>query len=66
MNTLVIKILFLSTRYKNHLKRDAFDGSVVNVSIQTLMFCFVLDKPPRYRVFCVPEAKHYIKQTNLF
>ena len=43
------------------MKCDVFDGSVVNGSRQPILFTFVLDKPPRYKVSCEPEAILYQK-----
>ena len=37
---------------KNHLKCNVFDGSVVNVSRQPILYSFLLKKPPGYKVFC--------------
>ena len=40
------KIINLGTIHENHLKCDIFVGSVVNGIRQTLLYCFVLSKPP--------------------
>ena len=52
------KILNLSTTNKNHLKCDIIDGSVVNGLRQPILYSFVLDKLPGYKVFCEPETIH--------
>ena len=54
-------ILNLNTKDKIHLKCDAIDGSVVNGIRQPILFSFVLDKPPGYKVFSEPETIHYKK-----
>ena len=51
-------ILNLNTLDKIHLKCDAIDGSVVNGIRQPILFNFVLDKPPGYKVFAEPETIH--------
>ena len=43
------------------MKCDVIEGSVVNGLRQTILFCFVLDKPFGYKVFCEPETIHYKK-----
>ena len=60
------KIVNLSTTNKIHLKCDIIDGSVVNGLGQPILYSFVLDKLPGYKVFSEPETIHYKKQTNLF
>ena len=50
------KILNLSTINKIHLKCDVIDGSVVNGLRQTILYSFVIDKKPGYKVFCEPET----------
>ena len=54
-------ILNLNTIDKIHLKCDAIDGSVVNGIRQPILFSFVLDKPPGYKVFSEEETIHYKK-----
>ena len=54
-------ILNLNTVDKIHLKCDAIDGSVVNGFRQPILFSFVLDKPPGYKVFCESETIHFKK-----
>ena len=44
-----------------HLKCDVIDGSVVDGIRQPILFSFVLDKLPGYKVFCEPETIHYKK-----
>ena len=55
----------LGTINENHLKYDVIDGSIVNGLRQVILFSFLLDKPPGYRVFCDPERNVYEK-INLF
>ena len=57
------KIVSLSNTNKIHLKCDAIDGSVVNGLRQPILYSFVLDKLPGYKVFSEPETIHY-KKTN--
>ena len=40
---------------------DCIDGSVVNGLRQPILYSFVLDKLPGYKVFCEPETIHYKK-----
>ena len=42
-------------------KCNVFDGSVVNGSTQPIIYKFVLEKPPGYKVFCDPETTHHKK-----
>ena len=55
------KIVNLGSTNKIHLKCDAIDGSVVNGLRQPILYSFVLDKKPGYKVFCEPETIHYKK-----
>ena len=55
------KILNLSTRNKIHIKCDVIDGSVVNGLRHPILFTFVLDKKPGFKVFCEPETNRYKK-----
>ena len=48
----------LSTLDKIQLKCDVFYGSVVIGLRQSILYTFVLDKPPGYKVFCEPETIH--------
>ena len=61
------KSVKLSTVNKIHLKCDCNDGSVVNGLRQPMLYSFVLDKSPGYKVFCEPETVHYTKihESNL-
>ena len=43
------------------MKCDIIDGSVVNGLRQPILYSFVLDKLPGYKVFCEPERVHYKK-----
>ena len=40
------------------MKCDVFDGSILSISRQPILFSFVLDKPACYKVFCEPETIH--------
>ena len=53
------KFLNLNTTNKIHLKCDVKDGSVVNGVRQPILYSFVLDKKPGYKVFSEPETIHY-------
>ena len=55
------KIVNLSNTNKKHLKCDAINGSVVNGLRQPILYSFVLDKLPGYKVFSEPETIHYKK-----
>ena len=55
------KIVSLSNTKKIHLKCDCIDGSVVNGLRQPILYSFVLDKLPGYKVFSEPETIHYKK-----
>ena len=55
------RIVSLSNTNKIHLKCDAIDGSVVNGLRQPVLYSFVLDKLPGYKVFSEPETIHYKK-----
>ena len=46
---------------KIHLKCDYIDGSVVNGLRQPILYSFVLDKLPGYKIFSEPETIHYKK-----
>ena len=58
------KILKLNTINKIHLKCDVIDGSAVDGVRKPILYSFVLDKKPGYKVFCESETIHYKK--NLF
>ena len=53
--------LNLSTTNKMHLKCDIIDGSVVSGLRQPILYSFVKDKLPGYKIFCEPETIHYKK-----
>ena len=53
------KIVNLGSTNKIHLKCDCIDGSVVNGLRQPILYSFVLDKLPGYKVFSEPETIHY-------
>ena len=55
------KILNLNTTNKIHLKCDIIDGSIQNGIRQPILFSFVINKLPGYKVFCEPETIHYKK-----
>ena len=55
------KIVNLSNTNKIHLKCDVIDGSVVNGLRQPILYSFVIDKKPGYKVFSEPETIHYKK-----
>ena len=55
------KIVNLGSTNKTNLKRDFIDESVVNGSKQPILYSFVLDKLPGYKVFSEPETIHYKK-----
>ena len=41
------------------MKCDVIDGVIQDGVRQPVQFCFVLDKPAGYKVFCEPETIHY-------
>ena len=55
------KTVNLGSTNKIHLKCDCIDSSVVNGLRQPILYSFVLDKLPGYKVFCEPETIHYKK-----
>ena len=55
------KIVNLSNTNKIHLKCDVINGSVVNGLRQSMLYSFVLDKKPGYKVFSEPETIYYKK-----
>ena len=55
------KFVNLSSTNKIYLKSDVIDGSLVNGSRQPILYSFVLDKKPGYKVFSEPETYHYKK-----
>ena len=58
------KIVNLGSTNKIHLKCDCIDGSVLNGVRPPILFSFVLDKLPGYKVFCEPETIHYKKKNK--
>ena len=55
------KIVSLSNTNKIHLGCDVIDGSVVNGLRQSIIYSFVLDKKPGYKVFSEPKTIQYKK-----
>ena len=55
------KILNLNSVNKIHLKCDIIDGSVINGVRQPILYSYVLDKKPGYKIFSEPETIHYKK-----
>ena len=55
------KILNLNSVNKIPLKCDIIDGSVINGVRQPILYSFVLDKKPGYKIFSEPETIHYKK-----
>ena len=43
------------------MKCDVIDGSVVDGVRKPILYSFVLDKKPGYRIFSEPETIHYKK-----
>ena len=58
------KVVNIGSTNKIHLKCDCIDGSVLNGIRQPILFSFVLDKLPGYKVFCEPETNHYKKKNK--
>ena len=54
-------ILNLNTMNKIHLKCDCIDGSIQDGIRQPILYSFVLDKKPGYKIFSEPETVHYKK-----
>ena len=54
-------LLFLNTIDKIHLKCDCIGGSIQDGVRKPILFCFVLDKPGGYKIFCKPETIYYKK-----
>ena len=54
----------MSTIEKIHLKGDVILGSVVNGSRPQILFSFVLDRPPGYKVFCESETIPFKKMNK--
>ena len=55
------QILNLSSANKIHLKCNCIDGSFQDGVRQPILYSFVLDKLPGYKVFSEPETIHYKK-----
>ena len=55
------KIVNLGSTNKIHLKCDCIDDSVLNGLRQPILYSFVLDKLPGYKIFSEPETIHYKK-----
>ena len=53
------KVVNLGSTKKIHLKCDCIDGSVLNGLRQPILYSFVLDKLPGYKIFSEPETIHY-------
>ena len=60
------KNLNLSATKKTHLKCDVIDGSVLNGIRQPILFSFVLDKKPVYKIVSEPETIHFKKRKICF
>ena len=58
------KIVNLGSTNEIHLKCDCIDGSVLNGIRQPILFSFLLDKLPGYKVFCEPETIHFKKMNK--
>ena len=56
-------VVNLGSTNKIYLKCDVIDGSVVDGIRQLILYSFVLDKLPGYKVFSEPETIHY-KEIN--
>ena len=56
------KIANLSTTNEIHLKCNVNNGSVVNGFRQPILYSFILDKIPGYKVFSEPETIHCKKK----
>ena len=55
------KVVNLGSTNRIRLKSDVVNGSVVNGLSQPILYSFVLDKLPGYKVFSEPETIHYKK-----
>ena len=55
------KILNLNTTNKIHLKCDCIDSSIQDGLRQSILYSFVLDEKPGYKIFSEPETVHYKK-----
>ena len=52
------KVVNLGSTNNIHLKCDVIDGSVVDSLRKPILYSFILDKLPGYKVFCEPETIH--------
>ena len=59
------KILNLGSTNKINLKCDCIDGSIQDGVRKPILFSFVLDKKPGYKVFSKPETIHYKKNKQI-
>ena len=55
------KIVNLGSTNKIHLKCDCIDGSIQDGLREPILYSFVLDRLPGYKVFSEPETIHYKK-----
>ena len=58
-------ILSIYTINKIHLKCDCIDGSIQDGIRQPILYSFVLDKKPGYKIFSEPETVHYKKNKSV-
>ena len=58
------KIVNLSNTNEIHLKCDVINGSVDNGLRQSILYSFVLDRKPGYKVLSDPETIHYKKMNK--
>ena len=59
------KILYLRTLDKIHLQCYCINA-FINIGVQQcILYSFVLDKPPEYKLFCQPETIHYKKNNQI-
>ena len=58
------KIVNLGSTNKIHLKCDVIEGSLQNGLRQPILFGFVSDKKPSYKIFSELETTHYKKTNN--
>ena len=56
------KIVIVCSTNKIHLKTDVIDGFIFNGLIQPILYSFVFDKLPGYKVFSEPETILYKKK----
>ena len=55
------KLTDSSTTDRINLKADSIDGSVLNGIRKSILYSFVSNKPPGYKIFCSPVTIHYKK-----